>query len=61
MKRDRDFYLQCIKDLASGKDVIAQNYYKVLVREDEAERCWWLGAISRLDIMRVIKRSAFKG
>src|SRR3954469_7282932 len=54
MERDRQFYLQCIREIALSTGGAAQEYYKILAREDETERYWWLSAIGRLDIMRAL-------
>jgi hypothetical protein len=55
MDRDRQFYLQCIEDIASHRGGIAQDYYEILAREDEIERYWWLSAVGRLDIMKAMR------
>ena len=55
MERDRRFYLECIRKIASARGGIAINYYEILEREDEARRYWWFSAVTRLDIMRAVR------
>ncbi|KAI0430527.1 hypothetical protein F5Y09DRAFT_226845 [Xylaria sp. FL1042] len=54
-KADRDFYLQCIIDMAPGKGKQACQYAEILALDNQEDRHWWLSAISRLDIMRALK------
>ncbi|ATY64096.1 kinase-like domain [Cordyceps militaris] len=53
--QDRDFYLQCIKEIAPTKGLDAQIYAEILGREDQEARHWWLSAVFRLDMMRALK------
>ncbi|KAH6623399.1 hypothetical protein F5144DRAFT_595576 [Chaetomium tenue] len=50
MKRDRAFYLECVKTRAQREGGIELHYYRTLARDDEPSRYWWLTAASRIDI-----------
>lgn len=56
MEQDRAFYLECVKERASREEgnSMLMNYYRVLAREDEIARYWWLTAASRIDIHRAM-------
>lgn len=56
MEQDRAFYLECVKERAFGEEgnSMLMNYYRVLAREDEIARYWWLTAASRIDIHRAM-------
>ena len=50
MRRDRDFYLQCIHQRAVAEGGMVEDYYHILSREDEIQRYWWIAAASQIDI-----------
>lgn len=50
MKRDRQLYLDCIKERASSEGGIARDYHQLLARFDENGRYWWFKAISESNI-----------
>ncbi|KAK4132535.1 hypothetical protein BT67DRAFT_443733 [Trichocladium antarcticum] len=50
MKKDRAFYLECVKTRATQEGGIELDYYRALSRDDEPSRYWWLTAASRIDI-----------
>ncbi|KAL4725663.1 hypothetical protein ACLX1H_007814 [Fusarium chlamydosporum] len=54
MRRDREFYLMCIKEKAFGSEgnKLMRDYWRVLARHDEIARYWWFTAASRIDIHR---------
>jgi len=49
MRRDRTFYLQCVKELSRG-DALLEVYYQVLAANNEIQRYWWLMAASKLKV-----------
>ncbi|KFY67772.1 hypothetical protein V497_00236 [Pseudogymnoascus sp. VKM F-4516 (FW-969)] len=57
MRRDRAFYLQCVKEL-SGGDPLLEAYYQLLAAEKEIRRYWWLVAATKLKASGVV-RDAF--
>lgn len=50
MKRDRQFYLDCVRDRALLKGGITHTYYQLLARPDECARYWWFKAIHQAHI-----------
>ncbi|KAL9024041.1 MAG: hypothetical protein Q9196_006805 [Gyalolechia fulgens] len=50
MRRDREFYLQCVHQRAVAEGGMVEDYYRVLSREDEIQRYWWIAAASQIDI-----------
>jgi len=50
MRRDRQFYLDCVRDKACSVGGIAQDYYQLLARPDECSRYWWFKAINQVDV-----------
>jgi len=50
MRRDRKFYLQCIHERAVVEGGILEDYYRVISREDEIKRHWWITAASQIDV-----------
>jgi len=50
MKQDRAFYLECVRTRAMREGGIELDYYRVLSRDDEPSRYWWLTAASSIDI-----------
>jgi hypothetical protein len=50
MRRDREFYLNCVKERAASEGGIVDDYYRLLARSDECNRYWWFKAISQADI-----------
>jgi hypothetical protein len=50
MKRDRQFYLDCVRERACSEGGIAHDYFQLLARSDECRRYWWFKAISEVDI-----------
>lgn len=50
MRRDRKFYLQCIHERAVAEGGILEDYYRVISREDEIKRYWWIAAASQIDV-----------
>ena len=50
MKRDREFYFQCIHERAVAEGGMVEHYYRVLSREDEIQRYWWIAAANQIDI-----------
>lgn len=50
MRRDREFYLRCIHERAVAEGGMVEDYYRVLSREDEIQRYWWIAAASQIDI-----------
>lgn len=53
MRRDRAFYLQCIKELSKG-DPMLEEYYRLLADKDEIRRYWWLMAATKLKVHRAM-------
>ncbi|KAF3479708.1 uncharacterized protein GIQ15_06684 [Arthroderma uncinatum] len=49
MRRDRVFYLQCVKELSEG-DPMLEEYYQLLASKDEIRRYWWLMAATKLKV-----------
>ncbi|KID97317.1 Protein kinase-like domain protein, partial [Metarhizium majus ARSEF 297] len=64
MELDRAFYLECIQERAiqaQGEGLnMLMDYYRVLSREDEIERYFWLTAASRIDIHRAMAKCDWK-
>jgi hypothetical protein len=54
MKRDRLFYLDCVRERACSEGGIARDYYQLLARSDECSRYWWFKAISQADIHKAM-------
>lgn len=54
MKRDRAFYLECVRIRAETEGGIARDYSGVLARTDEVKRYWWYTAASRVDVHRAM-------
>lgn len=50
MRRDREFYLQCIHERAVAEGGMVEHYYRVLSWEDDIQRYWWIAAASQIDI-----------
>lgn len=50
MKKDRAFYLECVKTRAMRENGIELDYYRALSRDDESSRYWWFIAASCIDI-----------
>lgn len=50
MRRDRQFFLDCVRDIARSVGGIAQDYYQLLARPDECSRYWWVKAIRLADV-----------
>lgn len=53
MRRDRAFYLQCVKELSEG-DPMLEEYYRLLADKDEIRRYWWLMAATKLKVHRAM-------
>jgi hypothetical protein len=49
MRRDRAFYLQCVKEYCRG-DPLLDEYHQLLAAKDEVRRYWWLMAASKLKV-----------
>lgn len=62
MQRDREFFLSCIKDraLEHPENSMLQDYYRILAREDEVSRYWWIAAASRIDVHHAMARCNWK-
>ncbi|KAF6811184.1 hypothetical protein CSOJ01_05863 [Colletotrichum sojae] len=54
MEQDRAFYLECIRTRANQEGGILLDYLRVISRQDEVSRYWWLTAASRIDIHRAM-------
>jgi len=54
MKRDRQFYLDCVRERACSAGGIAHYYFQLLARSDECGRYWWFKAISQVDIHKAM-------
>ncbi|KAF2021332.1 hypothetical protein BU24DRAFT_19415 [Aaosphaeria arxii CBS 175.79] len=54
MKRDRFYYLDCVREIACLEGGIARDYYELLARPDECRRYWWFRAVCQADIHRAM-------
>ncbi|OBT82269.1 hypothetical protein VE02_08904 [Pseudogymnoascus sp. 03VT05] len=53
MRRDREFYLQCVEKLSCGGPML-EKYYRLLAAEDEIRRYWWVVAATKLKVHRAM-------
>ncbi len=54
MKQDRQFYLDCVREIAYSKGDIEYDYYQPLACSDECSGYCWFKTINQVDIYEIM-------